>query len=91
MDSRLLAGRRRIWPSGRAAVSAGPARGSGPRPRACGDGTAARACHAGHPATCTAARPARRAPPPAPEEGLRRATAYDLTPVDAQPLDSSPA
>ena len=38
-----------------------------------------------------AARPARRAPPPAPEEGLRRATAYDLTPVDAQPLDSSPA
>ncbi|WP_296176326.1 DUF3426 domain-containing protein [uncultured Brevundimonas sp.] len=38
-----------------------------------------------------AARPARRAPPPAPEEGLRRATAYDLTPVDATPLDSRPA
>ena len=39
-----------------------------------------------------AARPARRAPPPpAPEEGLRRATAYDLSPVDATPLDSSPA
>lgn len=38
-----------------------------------------------------AARPARRAPPPAPEQGLRRATAYDLTPVDAQPLDSRPA
>ncbi|MFZ4166720.1 DUF3426 domain-containing protein [Brevundimonas sp. NPDC058933] len=38
-----------------------------------------------------AVRPARRAPPPAPEEGLRRATAYDLAPVDAQPLDSRPA
>ena len=38
-----------------------------------------------------AARPARRAAPPAPEEGLRRATAYDLSPVDATPLDSSPA
>ncbi len=38
-----------------------------------------------------AARPARRVPPPAPEEGLRRATAYDLAPVDAQPLDSRPA
>ena len=35
-----------------------------------------------------AARPARRAPP---DDGLRRATAYDLAPVDAQPLDSSPA
>ena len=35
-----------------------------------------------------AARPARRAPP---DDGLRRATAYDLVPVDAQPLDSSPA
>ena len=38
-----------------------------------------------------AARPPRRAPPPAPEEALRRATAYDLTPVDATPLDSRPA
>ena len=38
-----------------------------------------------------AARPARRAAPPAPEEGLRRATAYDLSPVDATPLDSRPA
>jgi len=38
-----------------------------------------------------AVRPARRAPPPASEEGLRRATAYDLAPVDAQPLDSRPA
>ncbi|WP_313001538.1 DUF3426 domain-containing protein [Brevundimonas sp.] len=38
-----------------------------------------------------AVRPSRRAPPPAPEEGLRRATAYDLTPVDAEPLDSRPA
>jgi len=38
-----------------------------------------------------AVRPARRTPPPAAEEGLRRATAYDLAPVDAQPLDSRPA
>lgn len=37
------------------------------------------------------ARPARRAPPTAPEEGLRRATAFDLPAVDATPLDSSPA
>lgn len=34
--------------------------------------------------------PARRAPP-AQGEGLRRATAFDLTPRDATPLDSGPA
>lgn len=38
-----------------------------------------------------AARPSRRIPPPADEGGLRRATAYDLSPVDAQPLDSGGA
>ena len=42
------------------------------------------------PAPAAAARPARR-PPPAAEEGLRRATGVDMTPKDAQPLDSRPA
>ncbi|MBB4796728.1 putative Zn finger-like uncharacterized protein [Brevundimonas bullata] len=38
-----------------------------------------------------AARPATRRPPPAAEEGLRRDTAVDMTPRDAQPIDKSPA
>ncbi|HEY1071374.1 DUF3426 domain-containing protein [Brevundimonas sp.] len=38
-----------------------------------------------------AVRSPRRAPPLAPEEGLRRATAFDSTPANAQPLDSGPA
>lgn len=37
------------------------------------------------------ARPARRAAPSSAPEGLRRATAFDLTPRDATPLDSGPA
>ncbi|MGH7021263.1 MAG: DUF3426 domain-containing protein [Brevundimonas sp.] len=38
-----------------------------------------------------AAKPPTRRPPPAAEEGLRRATAVDKTPRDATPLDSRPA
>lgn len=36
-------------------------------------------------------KPATRRPPPAADEGLRRAPAADLTPRDATPLDSAPA
>ena len=36
-------------------------------------------------------KPATRRPPPAADEGLRRAPASDLTPRDATPLDSAPA
>ena len=36
-------------------------------------------------------KPATRLPPPAADEGLRRAPASDLTPRDATPLDSAPA
>ena len=43
------------------------------------------------PAQSRAARPATRRPPPAAEEGLRRDTAVDMTPRDAQPIDKSPA
>ncbi len=43
------------------------------------------------PAATPAANPPARRPPPAAEEGLRRATAADMTPTDAQPLDSRPA
>lgn len=42
-------------------------------------------------AKAPAAKPATRVPPPAVEEGLRRDTAADMTPRDAQPIDKSPA
>ncbi|MFK0300353.1 DUF3426 domain-containing protein [Brevundimonas sp. NPDC090276] len=42
------------------------------------------------PAKPAVKQPTRRAPPAA-EEGLRRATGADMTPTDAQPLDSRPA
>ncbi|WP_313102071.1 DUF3426 domain-containing protein [Brevundimonas sp.] len=43
------------------------------------------------PAEARPAEPAARRAPPAVEEGLRRGTGADMTPRDAQPLDSRPA